>query len=118
MTIDKDTLSQLAVEAIVILAPNASWSMSDWDYANLQWDDDDIAKPTEAAFNAKLEELKAAQPIKELRAKRNELLAETDYWDASDTPAMSQAQIDYRQALRDITDTYTSLDTVVWPTKP
>jgi hypothetical protein len=27
-------------------------------------------------------------------------------------------QIAYRQALRDITDTYTSLEDVVWPTKP
>lgn len=56
--------------------------------------------------------------LKSLRHKRNQLLANTDHWDASDTPAMSQAQIDYRQALRDITNTYTSLDTVVWPTKP
>lgn len=30
----------------------------------------------------------------------------------------SEAQLAYRQALRDITNTYTSLDDVVWPTKP
>ena len=38
----------------------------------------------------------------------NKLLADTDWWDASDTPDMSQAQIDYRQALRDITDNATT----------
>ena len=63
-------------------------------------------------------ELTNAVNLKHLRYARNQLLADTDHWDASDTPAMSQAQIDYRQSLRDITNTYTSLDTVVWPTKP
>ena len=45
-------------------------------------------------------------------------MAETDYWNASDTPDMSDEQIAYRQSLRDITETYTSLEDVVWPTKP
>jgi hypothetical protein len=31
---------------------------------------------------------------------------------------MTQAQTDYRQALRDITDTYSSYLDVVWPVKP
>ena len=53
-----------------------------------------------------------------LRKHRDRLLAETDYWMFSDTTTATQAQLDYRQALRDITDTYTSLNDVVWPTKP
>lgn len=53
-----------------------------------------------------------------LRVERNRRLSETDYWAASDTPDMTAEQTTYRQALRDITDTYSSLDTVVWPTKP
>lgn len=52
-----------------------------------------------------------------LRNKRNRLIAETDWWASSDL-TMTSAQNTYRQALRDITDTYTSLDDVVWPTKP
>lgn len=53
----------------------------------------------------------------QVRVIRNILLAETDWWVLPDrTP--SQAQLDYRQALRDITDTYTSPDDVVWPVKP
>jgi hypothetical protein len=71
-----------------------------------------------SAFSDKVTELTNAYNIDNLRQERNTKLAETDHWDASDTPDMTQAQIDYRQALRDITDNYSSLDTVVWPTKP
>jgi len=52
-----------------------------------------------------------------LRKERNSLLALTDWWASSDL-TMTDAQTAYRQALRDITDTYNSLDDVVWPTKP
>lgn len=59
----------------------------------------------------------AEDELMRLRMKRNALLAETDWWALSDL-TMTQAQTDYRQALRDITNTYNSLDDVVWPTKP
>ena len=52
-----------------------------------------------------------------LRAERNRRIAETDWWASSDL-TMTEAQTAYRQALRDITDTATSLDDVVWPEKP
>jgi len=52
-----------------------------------------------------------------LRAERNQRLANTDWWASSDR-TMTEAQTAYRQALRDITDTYTSLDDVVWPEEP
>lgn len=52
-----------------------------------------------------------------LRLERNRLIAETDWWATSDR-TMTTEQIAYRQALRDITNTYNSLETVVWPTKP
>lgn len=55
--------------------------------------------------------------LNELRKVRDEMLSLTDWWVLADrTP--NQAQIDYRQALRDITKTYSSLYEVVWPTKP
>jgi hypothetical protein len=60
----------------------------------------------------------ASWRTEELRIERDRKLVETDYWALSDTTAMTQAQTDYRQALRDITDNYTSLSDVVWPTKP
>ena len=69
------------------------------------------------AVSAKLTELNAGEPLKLLREERNRRIAETDWWASSDL-TMSDAQTAYRQALRDITETYTSLDDVVWPTKP
>lgn len=71
-----------------------------------------------SAVATKEAELLAAYKLNELRTERNRLIAETDWWDMSDTPTMTDAQTTYRQALRDITDTYSSLDDVVWPTKP
>ena len=70
-----------------------------------------------ATVAAKRDELIAAQPMKELRAERNRRIAETDWWASSDL-TMTAEQTAYRQALRDITNTYSSLDDVVWPTKP
>jgi hypothetical protein len=67
--------------------------------------------------SAKKAELDAAEPMKLLRAERNRRIAETDWWASSDL-TMSTERTAYRQALRDITKSYSSLDDVVWPTKP
>ena len=72
---------------------------------------------TWSQVSAKMTELQQAEPMRLLREERNRRLAETDWWASSDL-TMTQAQTDYRQALRDITNSYTSLDDVVWPTKP
>ena len=63
-------------------------------------------------------ELLNAEKLDNLRSERNKRLAETDYWVLSDTADATSAQTTYRQALRDITNTYSSLDDVVWPEKP
>lgn len=73
---------------------------------------------TWSQVSAKLTELENAEPMRLLREERNRRLAETDHWAYQDTPTMTQAQTDYRQALRDITDNATSLDDVTWPEKP
>lgn len=91
-------------------------------YTNLIVHNDSITKPTEAEVNAKLTELQTAwdeanSDIAKLRAERNQRLANTDWWASSDL-TMTEAQTAYRQALRDITNTYTSLDDVVWPEVP
>lgn len=72
----------------------------------------------ETAVAAKATELAAADDLRRLRAKRDALIAETDYWALSDTTDMTSDQTAYRQALRDITKSYNSLDDVVWPNKP
>ena len=72
---------------------------------------------TWSAVKAKADELKAAEPMRLLRAERDRLIAETDWWASSDL-TMTAERTAYRQALRDITDSATSLDDVTWPTKP
>jgi len=67
--------------------------------------------------NVKLQDLTAAEPMKTLRAERDRLIAATDWWAGSDR-TMTDAQTAYRQALRDITDSASSLDDVTWPTAP
>jgi len=55
-----------------------------------------------------------------LRAKRNSLLAATDYLALSDN-TLSAAMTSYRQSLRDITEglsTVEQVNSVVFPTKP
>jgi len=59
----------------------------------------------------------AEEKLNQLRGSRDVLLWNTDVWALSDR-TMTQKQIDYRQALRDITDSATSLDDVTWPSKP
>ena len=57
--------------------------------------------------------------LDELRTERDQLIAETDWRATIDYPGDDQAAwLEYRQALRDITNTYTSLDNVVWPVPP
>ena len=72
---------------------------------------------TWSAVKAKADELKAAEPMKLLRAERDRLIAETDWWASSDL-TISDERKAYRQELRDITKSATSLDDVKWPTKP
>lgn len=55
--------------------------------------------------------------LKALRTARDEKIAETDWWAMSDR-TMTPEQLAYRQALRDITQTYQSIVDVVWPIKP
>ena len=80
----------------------------------------DATAEEQATINAKNAQAlsdKPADDLAMLREERNRLLAETDWWASSDL-TMSAERAAYRQALRDITETYTSLDDVVWPEKP
>jgi len=58
--------------------------------------------------------------MEDLRAKRNNLLKETDHYALSDQ-TLSDDMRTYRQSLRDITEGLTTkaeIDAVVFPTKP
>ena len=67
------------------------------------------------------DEVQAYDDLKEsnVRSKRDELLAETDWWASSDL-TMTAEQTAYRQALRDITThaNFPNLEDADWPTKP
>ena len=88
------------------------------------WNNQSKSKPTDEQLNALETEatvLDNEGSLGELRAVRNQKLTETDWVITmhkelgTNIPAAWKT---YRQALRDITDTYTSLDDVVWPEKP
>lgn len=103
--------------AICELVPNAQFSRQG---GLIDWDVDEnggVECPTREAIDAKIAELEAAEPMRLLRVERNRRITETDWWASSDL-TMTEEQTAYRQALRDITETYTSLDDVVWPEKP
>lgn len=74
--------------------------------------------------DAKIAELTAAEPLRQLRQQRNQLLAQSD-WMANSDVTMSEEWRVYRQALRDLPNTQTpSLDengqltNIIWPEKP
>ena len=59
------------------------------------------------------------QELIDLRSERNRLIALTDWTQMEDIPqATRDTWKPYRQALRDITSSATSLNDVTWPTKP
>ena len=62
-------------------------------------------------------EASARNKLYDLRKERTRKLAETD-WTSNSDVVMSDEMKTYRQALRDITKTYKTLDTVKWPTEP
>lgn len=78
--------------------------------------DPDLA-PSQSDIDAMVALIKSEAPLNRLRAKRDRLLAQTDWWvlpDRNPTPE----QLAYRQALRDITNGFDPSAPVVFPTKP
>jgi len=79
-------------------------------------------KPPKEEFEAKLKELIDAQPLKELRTKRNTVLEQSDRYAITDYPhanlAKQQEWLDYRQALRDLPSVTEDPANPVWPTAP
>ena len=103
-------------DAILALKPGAIWTMRN---DVLEWQDETIAKPTDAEIKKKYDELVAAEPLNDLRQVRDQKLAETDWTQNRDVTLSNDADWKtYRQALRDITKDYKSLEDVKWPEKP
>lgn len=115
------------VEALIELCPNIPIGIQE--HGNLETlsfpDGEPDNKPTDAQIIAKATEIRDAFSMKKLREVRDELLAETD-WMAVGDRTMSQAEVDYRQALRDLPANSPNVEyhsdgtwqNVTWPTKP
>tara|TARA_B100000768_G_C11209354_1_gene345303 strand:+ start:742 stop:1062 length:321 start_codon:yes stop_codon:yes gene_type:complete len=102
-------------EALLELKPTCDFVV---DGDKLIWNDKEELRPTDEEIALKVKELEAAQPLKELREERNDLLMETDYIMVSDYPHTNkQAWIKYRQDLRDLPQT-ADLSNVEYPIKP
>ena len=106
-------------DAIVALVENPSFILEEDN--SITWLSVDKTQPSEAEIQAKIAELQAAEPLRQLREQRNQLLQQTDWMAVSDR-TMTQAQIDYRQALRDLPQTADpqldengQLTNVTWP---
>ena len=53
----------------------------------------------------------------QLKKERNKLIADTDWWMLADRTA-TEAQIQYRQKLRDITNDFDCENEIIFPIKP
>ena len=118
------------VEALIALKPKAQFILRGDTYAGLEWLDETQTKPTEDEINAKIAELEAAEPARQVREIRDRLLAESDWTQSRDVVLLNDITWKrYRQDLRDLPasasftpklDSNGNLDmsSVTWPLKP
>ena len=113
-------------EALNALRPNCAFGCGET-YDSIEWySSNSETKPTEDEVNAKVNELKNAEPYRLLRIERNRRLQETD-WRASSDLTLSGDWKAYRQDLRDLPAQQTpklnsdgQLDptSISWPPEP
>ena len=118
------------VEALIALKPKAQFILRGDTYAGLEWLDKNQTMPTEDEINAKIAELEAAEPARQVREIRDRLLAESDWTQNRDVVLLNDTTWkQYRQDLRDLPasasftpklDSNGNLDmsSVTWPLKP
>ena len=117
-------------EALILLKPEARWVCRGDTYAGLEWLDETQTMPTEEEINAKIAELEAAEPARQVREIRNRLLAESDWTQSRDVVLLNDTTWQqYRQDLRDLpasasftpklnSDGNLDMSSVTWPLKP
>jgi hypothetical protein len=116
------TKETLIRETLRVLCPDLTRNFTWLDtYESIKFPEG-YEKPPKEEFEAKLQELIDAQPLKELRTKRNTLLEQTDRYATLDFPhsnlAVQQTWFDYRQALRDLPTATEDPANPVWPVQP
>ena len=88
------------------------------DGENVIWKDPE-GKPTIVELKIELAEIVSEINLDLLRDERDKLIKETDWVSGEDVPrSIKDLYYPYRQALRDITNQYKSLEEVVWPEPP
>jgi hypothetical protein len=60
----------------------------------------------------------AKQKWNEIRSRRNSFLSQSDWTQLEDSKENKEAWAGYRQELRDIPQTFSTPDGVIWPSKP
>ena len=106
-------------QAILKINPNAQFSVENDDIDKITWLNG-TTPISKADIQAQFTAVEFDWAMKTLREKRDNLLAETDFYSLSDV-TMSDNMKTYRQSLRDITNGVTTVDevnAVSWPTKP
>ena len=79
----------------------------------------DVPENLQGLTEEQVNQVIADSKLADLRARRTMLLEKTDWTQNADVPqATKDKWAEYRQALRDITITYDSLEGVDWPTPP
>ena len=109
----------IIIKAIKKINPNAEVSVNAEDINQITWHNGTTPISKED-IEAQLPIVELDMAMSNLRAKRNKLLAETDYLALADN-TMTEEVKTYRQALRDITEglsTVEEVNAVVFPVKP
>ena len=117
-------------DALLALKPESGWVLNGNNYSDLEWLDKSQTKPTEDEINAKLAELEAAEPARQVREIRDRLLAESDWTQNRDVVLLNDTTWQqYRQDLRDLpasasftpkldSNGILDMSSVIWPLKP
>ena len=106
-------------KAILKINPNAEFSVNANDINQITWHNETTPIP-KADIEAQFTAVEFDMAMEDLRAKRNNLLKDTDHYALSDQ-TLSDDMRTYRQSLRDITNgltTVAEVEAVVFPTKP
>jgi hypothetical protein len=107
------------LKAILKINPNAEVTIGGNSLNDITWHNG-TTPISKADIEAQFTAVEFDMAMEDLRAKRNKLLADTDYLALSDQ-TLSDDMRTYRQSLRDITNGLTTkaqVDAVTWPTKP
>ena len=112
-------MNDTVIKAILKINPNAEVSVSGNDINTVQWHNG-TTPISKADIEAQFTAVEFDMAMEDLRAKRNNLLKDTDHYALSDQ-TLSDDMRTYRQSLRDITNgltTVAEVEAVVFPTKP